>query len=83
MLGIPIDGPCGVFCDNNVVVLNMMPESALKKKHATINYHRIREVIAASTIMVAKEGTETNLADILTKPLPGPRLKELISRILW
>ena len=38
MLGVPIDGGCNVFCDNNGVVLNMtMPESKLKKKHAAMN----------------------------------------------
>jgi hypothetical protein len=40
MLGVPIDGGCNVFCDNNGVVLNMtVPESRLKTKHAAINHH--------------------------------------------
>jgi hypothetical protein len=84
MMGVPIDGPCRVFCDNNAVVLNTTnPESMLKKKHAAINYHRAREAIAAGTIMVAKEDTATNIADILTKCLPGPSLREHAGRVLW
>ena len=84
MMGILIDGPCNVFCDNNAVVINSRsPESMLKKKHAAINYHRTREAVASGTIRIAKEDTATNLADILTKCLPGPTLRELISRILW
>jgi len=83
MLGVPVEEPCAVFCDNNSVVLNVKPESALKKKHVAVNFHRVRESIAAKTIMVAKEDTKTNLSDILTKCLKGERLHELISYILW
>lgn len=83
MLGVPLEEEACVFCDNNSVVMNVKPESALKKKHAAINWHRVREAIAASTIKVAKEHTSSNLADILTKPLPGPTLRELIGYILW
>jgi hypothetical protein len=47
------------------------------------NFHRVREAIAAGTIKVAKENTQTNLADILTKLMPGPKMKELLENILW
>ena len=83
MLGVPLEGECAVFCDNNSVVLNVKPESALKKKHVAVNWHRVREAIAAGTIKVAKENTLTNLSDILTKCLNGVRLRELIAYILW
>ena len=34
MLGVPMDGPANVFCDNNGVVKNTtIPESMLTKKH--------------------------------------------------
>ena len=84
MMGVDLDGPCNVFCDNNAVVLNSSnPESVLKKKHAAVNYHRVREAVAAGTIRIAKEDTATNIADILTKCLPGPKLREHAQRILW
>lgn len=84
MFGVPIDGPCNVFCDNNGVVLNTtIPDSKLTKKHAAINYHRCREAIAAKTIRVAKEDTKTNLSDCLTKLLDGVNLRALMERILW
>ena len=84
MLGVPIDGGCNVFCDNNGVVLNTtVPESKLKKKHAAVNYHRVRESIAAGTIRVAKEDTKTNLADVFTKLLDGVTLRFLMLRLLW
>jgi hypothetical protein len=83
MMGIPLAEACAVFCDNSAVVTNTRPDSTLKKKHAAINYHRVREAIAAGTIKVAKENTQTNLADILTKLMPGPKMKELLQHILW
>jgi hypothetical protein len=84
MMGIPIDGPTNVFCDNQAVVQNTTaPESTLKKKHTAINYHRVREAVAAEKIRIAKERTETNLSDILTKCLPGPRRRYLAGQILW
>ena len=84
MMGIPVDGPTSGFCDNDAVVKNSTrPESALKKKHNAVAYHRVREAQAAQIIRIAKEDGTTNLADVLTKLLPAPRLKELISRLLW
>jgi hypothetical protein len=84
MFGIPLQGPANVFCDNNGVVVNAsQPESTLKKKHNAIAYHRVREAAAAGTIRIAKEDTATNIADMLTKPLSGPRLKDLCSRVLY
>jgi hypothetical protein len=84
MMGIPLDGLTLVFCDNKGVVKNTMaPESPLKKKHVGICYHRSHKALAAGFIRLAKEDTKTNLADAFTKPLPGPRRKELLGRILY
>ena len=84
MMGVQVDGPTNVFCDNELVVKNSTkPESTLKKKHNAIAYHRVREAQAAGIVRIAKEDGETNLADVLTKCLPGPRLRELCSRVLW
>jgi hypothetical protein len=39
MLGVPIDGPTNIFCDNEAVYKNTsLPESTLKKKHHSIAY---------------------------------------------
>jgi hypothetical protein len=84
MMGVPIDGPTNVFCDNEGVVKNSTkPESVLKKKHNAIAYHRVREAQAAGTIRISKEDTSTNLADGLTKCLTRPRMQEIFGRILW
>jgi hypothetical protein len=59
------------------------PELVLKKRHNAIAYHRAHEAQAAGMICIAWEDGETNIADLLTKLMPGPRLKELIGYVLW
>ena len=84
MMGIPLVGSTAVFCDNQSVVKNSTaPESVLKKRHNAIAYHRAREAQAAGIIKVAWEDGATNIADLLTKLMPGPRLKELVGYVLW
>jgi hypothetical protein len=84
MFGVPIDGPSNVFCDNEAVYKNTsLPESTLKKKHHSIAYHRCREAVAAGTVRVAKEGTQTNLSDLFTKLLPQPRREELLDKFTY
>jgi hypothetical protein len=84
MLGIPLTGATSVFCDNESVVKNSTaPESTLKKRHNAIAYHRAREAQAAGIIRVAWESGDTQIGDLLTKLMPGPRLKELIGYVLW
>ena len=84
MLGVPVEGPADVFCDNEGVVRNTTaPELTLKKKHTAINYHRVREAVASGTICIAKEDTQSNLADLLTKSLPGVTLRNLCEKIFY
>ena len=83
MMGIPILGPTSVFCDNESFVKNSTtPESTLKKRHNAIAYHCAREAQAANIIHVAWESGDTQIADLLTKLMPGPRLKDLIGYVL-
>ena len=84
MMGVPIDGACRMFCDNESVVKNTTrPESPLRKKSNSICYHKARESIAGGWIRLTKELGETNIADILTKLMPGPRLKKLVKMCMW
>ena len=83
MMGTDPDGPAMLLGDNNSVVLNCtMPSSVLKKKHAACSYHRIREAIAGGIMKFAHIPTELNYADILTKPVGGPRFYELAKPLL-
>jgi hypothetical protein len=84
MFGIPLDGPVNTFCDNKSVVTNSIHSaSTLKKKHNAIAYHRVREAIASNMMRVGWVQSSKNLADLLTKPLPGPTLHALCEKILY
>ena len=70
MFGITLKGPTNLFCDNEAMLKNTtIPESTLKKQHNSICYHCCREAVAARVMRFAKEGTLTNLPDLLTKSL--------------
>jgi len=84
MMGVPLEGPTNVFCDNEAVFKNSTkPESTLKKKHNAIAYHRTREAQAAGLVRIAWEDGNYNLADVLTKLLAGPKLRQMMSYILY
>ena len=84
MFGVPIVGPASILCDNRGVVKNTsLPASVLNKRHNAINYHSVREAVAASIIRVGKEDTESNIADLFTKILPQDRRNALISQFTY
>ena len=83
MFGVPIEGEARVLCDNESVVnSSTYPESALKKKHCSVAYHKVREAVAAGKVLIYYERSESNLADLLTKPLPAKKRKPLVQAIL-
>jgi fatty acid/phospholipid biosynthesis enzyme len=84
MLGVPIDGPCSVMCDNESVVKNSsIPETMLRRKHNSIAYHRVQESAAAGIVCIGYVHSSTNLADMLTKPLPRVKIHALCEQILY
>jgi hypothetical protein len=84
MIGVPIDGPTLMLGDNNSVVMNTtIPSSVLKKKHNAVAYHRVREACAANVIRFVHIPTETNYADILTKPLGSEKFYQLVRPLLF
>ena len=84
MFGVPLEGPASVYCDNEAVYKNVAhPDSVLKKKHHSVAYHMCREAVASDMIRVAKEDTETNIADLFTKPLSAPRREFLLDSFMY
>ena len=72
MLGVPVEGASALLGDNQSVITSCsLPSSHLKKKHNAIAYHRIREAVAAGIVKLFYINTKYNLADALTKALPG------------
>jgi hypothetical protein len=84
MLGCNLEPSSLMLGDNMAVVLNTtIPSSAIKKKHQACNYHKIRESIAAGFIQFAHIRSETNMADILTKPLGNIVFDNLATKYLF
>jgi len=84
MFAIPLDRPTQVFCDNQGVVKNTsIPESVLSKKHNAVNYHAVREAVAAGISEIHKEDTLTNLQVLHTKVLEADWRSELLGSILY
>ena len=50
-----------------------IPDLTLMKKHNAINYHAVREAVAAGILRVGKEDGETNLVDLLMKVIMGQK----------
>ena len=84
MMGVPIDGECDLFCDNESVTKNVgRVESPIKKKHNSIAINKAREAIAAGIIRVAKVSGDDNVADLFTKLLAAPKLEHLTAMCMW
>jgi hypothetical protein len=84
MFSVPLIRPANIFCNNQSVVHNATtPESSLNKKHNAICYHQVREAAAAQIIRVAKEDSDTNLADALMKSIPTHKRKQAFSGLLY
>ena len=83
MMGVPIDGPTNIFCDNRTVCNSAQrPDARLGKKHNAINFHRIRESVAGKWCRIAFEPGETNLADFFTKILPTYKRRQFLKHLL-
>ena len=73
-----------MYCDNEVVCKNIsIPSSVLNKKMNCISYHYCREAVADGTCRIAKEDTETHLADLFTKVLPNVKREDLLDRFMY
>ena len=84
MMGVPIDGSCTTFCDNETAVKNStVPESTLRRKHNSIAYHRVREAVASNIIRIAHIPSHQNLADMFTKPLTREKIHTFCDQILY
>jgi len=83
MMGVPLAGPSLLFGDNKSVVSSCsILSSTLKKRHNALAYHKIRECVAAGIIRIYHVDGKQNIADLLTKPLPGDVFRRHRARLL-
>ena len=84
IIGVPIDRPTLVFCDNKLVVTNTsVPTSALQQKHLGVCYHAIIESFAAIIHWIAYIAGEFNPVDVPTKLLTAAVKRLYIGQILY
>jgi len=84
MMGVPLDGPAVVWCDNQSVAKGAaVPEAKLNKKHLGICYHAVREASAAKIWQVGFIKGEHNIADCLTKILSGTVLEKQVTQWMY
>ena len=63
---------CKAFEDNTgALELAKVPKMRPRTKHINIKYHHFREHVQQGTIKIEHVGTEEQIADIFTKPLPA------------
>jgi len=83
MMGITVDEPAFVFGDNQSVLANTTaPSSTLKKKSNAIAYNFFREGCARDEWRTTHINTNDNVADLLKKPLAGPKQFMFVGMLL-
>ena len=74
MMGIKVEDPANVFCDNEAVSKkSSTPEPVLTKKHNAICFHKVRECCVAGIIRVGWINGNRNSVDLFTKVLPATK----------
>ena len=75
--------PVTLYCDNQgALALAKNPVQHQRSKHIDIRYHFVRSEIQKQLLNLVYVPSKDNLADIFTKPVPGPRIKTFLSVIL-
>ena len=71
MTGVPVAGPTEVRADNQAALAIVEKPSTVhgRSKHIRVRYHFIRDLVNRGTVKYTWTSSETNLADVLTKPL--------------
>ncbi|XP_019188346.1 PREDICTED: uncharacterized protein LOC109182649 [Ipomoea nil] len=81
-LGLHFGNPATLWCDNlGATYLCANPVFHARTKHVEIDFHFVRDKVAADDFIVNFVSTKDQLADIFTKPLPGPRFVTLRDKL--
>ena len=75
--------PVRISTDSNgALALSKNPVAHKRTKHIDVKYHALRERVARGLISVDRVCTTDNVADVLTKPLPGPAFTKHILALI-
>ena len=82
LFGVILEGTADVLYDNPGSVENMsILESVLRNKNNSVNYHSVRDALAAYILWISKYDGETNMAYLLTKVMTGQKRWDLCYHI--
>ncbi len=84
--GLPSKTPkvkCKVFEDNSgAIEIASVHKYRTRTKHLNIRLHHFRDYVTNGTIEICKIDTKSQIADILTKPMPNPKFQTLLAKIM-
>jgi sugar phosphate isomerase/epimerase len=81
-LGFEIPHPTTMQQDNqSAIAIAVNPVHHARVKHMEIKTHFIRENIENGNVHFVYCPTELMIADLLTKPLPGPQFRTLVEKL--
>ena len=82
-LGFPQEGPTVILEDNmGCICMSENPVMHRRTKHIDIKFHFIREAVERGDVVLTFTSTSTQVADLLTKPLPKTRTQKLRDYIM-
>jgi hypothetical protein len=77
-LGALAPGPTRICEDNDsCIAVSENPFGDKRVRHMAMKYHYVREQVAAGNFRLVSVSSRQQLADLLTKPHPLPRHREL------
>ncbi|KAK4406641.1 Retrovirus-related Pol polyprotein from transposon RE1 [Sesamum angolense] len=80
-LHIPIHTPIPFFCDNKAVQIVENPIFHERTKHLEIDCHLVHDKFKARFLIPTFVSSTSQVADVFTKALPGPRFFFLVSKL--
>ena len=79
---LPQNEPISLHIDNlSTIKIITGSKQSRRTKHIDIKYHKLRDLIQSNSLVVQHIPTEHNVADLMTKPLAGPRIAYLCNAI--
>jgi hypothetical protein len=77
-----VDKPSTIFADNmGAICIADTNAISERSKHINVKYHYNRELMKNGEVIFKYVRTNENKADLFTKPLSGPKTKELARKL--
>lgn len=72
-------GPITLYCDNQAAIYNTKNKRmSQNSKHIAMRYNHVRSVVKKGKVTIEYLPTDQMLADPLTKPLSGEKIKKIM-----